>query len=78
MSGEALFSAAFPFAEDVLDLPVQDLDEAVEYYGSAFGLVEIERYDDPPRVVMERDGVQIGFGINVTALPARRPPFLTT
>lgn len=63
MSG-ALFSAAFPFAEDVLDLPVQDIDQAADYYSAAFGLTEIERRQSPPCVVMERDGVKLGFAIN--------------
>lgn len=61
---KALFSAAFPFAEDVLDLPVTDLDEAAAYYSAAFGLTEVERRADPPAVIMERDGVRLGFGIN--------------
>ena len=61
---ETLFSAAFPFADDVLDLPVADLDLAVAYYGAAFGLKEVERREDPPRVVMERDGVRLGFCVN--------------
>jgi catechol 2,3-dioxygenase-like lactoylglutathione lyase family enzyme len=61
---ERLFSAAYPFARDVLDLPVTDLDEAVAYYADAFGLTEVERRQDPPAVIMERDGVRLGFGIN--------------
>lgn len=63
MSG-ALFSAAFPYAEDVLDLPVADLDRAAAYYAEAFGLREVERRESPPTVIMERDGVRIGFSIN--------------
>ena len=61
---DTLYSAAFPFADDVLDLPVADLDLAVAYYGAGFGLKEVERREDPPRVVMERDGVRLGFSIN--------------
>jgi len=61
---KALFSAAFPFAGDVLDLPVTNLDEAAAYYTEAFGLAEVERRHDPPAVIMERDGVRLGFGIN--------------
>ncbi len=63
MAGD-LFSAAFPFAEDVLDLPVEDLDRAAAYYHDAFGLSEVERRENPPAVIMERDGVRIGFSIN--------------
>jgi catechol 2,3-dioxygenase-like lactoylglutathione lyase family enzyme len=61
---ERLFAAAYPFAQDVLDLPVKDLDEAVAYYGRAFGLTEVDRRKSPPAVIMERDGVRMGFSIN--------------
>ena len=60
-----LFAAAYPFANDVLALPVTDLDETVAWYGRCFGLSEVERQDEPvPTVIMERDGVRIGFAIN--------------
>ena len=60
-----LFEAAYPYQEDVLALPVEDIDTAADYYGKAFGLVEVERRDDPvPTVIMERDGTRIGFAIN--------------
>lgn len=60
-----MFEAAFPFDKDVLALPVTDLDKTSQWYANAFGLVEVERRDDPvPTVIMERDGVRIGFAIN--------------
>ena len=60
-----LFEAAYPFANDVLALPVTDLDETVSWYQRCFGLSEVERQDEPvPTVIMERDGVRIGFAIN--------------
>ena len=60
-----LFEAAFPYQDDVLSLPVDDLDAAVKYYGDGFGLVETERRQVPhPTVIMARDGVQIGFAVN--------------
>ena len=62
---EPLFEAAFPFAEDVLALPVEDIDVAAAWYGERFGLEEVERRDAPvPTVLMERDGVRIGFAVN--------------
>lgn len=65
MPSEKLYEAAFPFAEDVLALPVKDLDVAVDWYGNAFKLVEVERKDDPnPTVIMARDDTKIGFAIN--------------
>lgn len=61
---DTLFRAAYPFQDDVLALPVTDVDRAAEFYGTTFGLNEVERSDSPPTVIMERDGVQIGFSIN--------------
>ena len=60
-----LYEAAYPFAEDVLALPVKDIDEAARWYGEKFGLAEVERRGDPvPSVIMGRDGVRIGFAVN--------------
>jgi catechol 2,3-dioxygenase-like lactoylglutathione lyase family enzyme len=59
------FKAVFPFQQDVLALPVTDLDSASEWYSKFFGMVEVERSNDPvPRVILERDGTRIGFSIN--------------
>ena len=65
MNSEPLFKAAFPYQDDVLALPVEDLDQASQWYAIALGLSEVQRRDDPvPTVIMQRDGVQIGFAIN--------------
>ena len=65
MDAARLYEAAFPFADDVLALPVEDIDRAAEWYGPRFGLVEVERRDSPvPTVILERDGVRIGFAVN--------------
>ena len=65
MAAARLYEAAFPFADDVLALPVEDIDRAAEWYGPRFGLVEVERRDSPvPTVILERDGVRIGFAVN--------------
>ena len=65
MNDTPLFEAAFPFQDDVLALPVADLDQAAEWYARSFGLAEAERQDSPvPTVFMERDGVRLGFAVN--------------
>lgn len=61
---DKLFAAAYPYQADVLALPVTDLDRASTWYTEAFGMTEVERSDDPPAVILERDGVRIGFAIN--------------
>lgn len=65
MTNSPLFKAVYPYQKDVLALPVTDLDAASQYYSKAFGLTEVERRSEPcPTVVLERDGVKIGFAIN--------------
>lgn len=59
------FKAAYPYQQDVLALPVTDLDAASEWYCNHFGMVEVDRRNDPvPTVILERDGTRIGFSIN--------------
>ena len=65
MADAPLYKAAFPYADDLLALPVRDIDQAAKWYGQAFGLIEVERRTEPtPTVILERDGVQLGFAIN--------------
>ena len=60
-----LYVAAHPFADDVLALPVTNIDRAQKWYGEKFGLTAVERHLEPvPTVLMERDGVRIGFAVN--------------
>ena len=64
MSDDPLFKEAFAYQDDVLALPVVDLDAAARWYSNAFGLREVERRDLPHQaVILERDGVRIGFAL---------------
>jgi catechol 2,3-dioxygenase-like lactoylglutathione lyase family enzyme len=65
VSDSPLFKGAFPYQQDILALPVVDLDTAAQWYAAAFGLQELERRDEPnPAVILERDGITIGFAVN--------------
>ena len=65
MFNEPQFKAAYPFQNNVLALPVVDLDTASKWYSKHFGMIEVERYDHPiPTVILERNGTRIGFSIN--------------
>jgi catechol 2,3-dioxygenase-like lactoylglutathione lyase family enzyme len=65
MSSAPEFKAAYPYQNDVLALPVTDLDSAAKWYSEHFGMHEVERFQQPvPTVVLERDGTRIGFAIN--------------
>ena len=65
MSTPARFEAAFAYQDDVLALPVTDIDAASQWYVEHFGMQEVERRDQPvPTVILERDGTRIGFAVN--------------
>ena len=65
MSDQPRFEKAFPFQDDVLALPVTDVDEAADWYSRHFGMTEIERREDPvTSVVLERNGTRLGFAVN--------------
>ena len=65
MSSQARFKEAYPFQNDVLALPVTDLDAASRWYTEHFGTAEVERIGQPvPTVILERDGTRIGFAMN--------------
>jgi len=62
MKQTTLFCKAWGYQEDVLKLPVESIDTAAEWYGRVFGMREVSRHSDSvPSVVLERDGVKIGF-----------------
>ncbi|MFY9256929.1 MAG: VOC family protein [Fuerstiella sp.] len=62
---EPSFESASPYRDDILALPVTDLDVASDWYCRHFGMTEVERQDTPnPAVILERDSVRIGFAIN--------------
>lgn len=61
----ASFRAAYPYQNDVLALPVADSQEAAAWYVQNFGMQEVERGTQPNSyVILERDGVKIGFAEN--------------
>ena len=60
-----LYQEAYPFADSVLTLPVKDVDQAAKWYGEKFDLREVTRCREPlPTVIMEREGVRLGFQVN--------------
>ena len=65
MAKKAVFKKAFPYREDILGLPVANVDEAANWYTRHFGMVEVERRPGPQAtVILERDGTRIGFSAN--------------
>ena len=65
MTQKPLFKKAWPYQDDLLALPVGDINKASEWYCRCFGMTEVKRFNDPnPTVILERDGVEIGFSVN--------------
>jgi len=65
MSNTPAFESASPYQDDILALPVADLDAASDWYCQRFGMTEVERRNEPvPTVILERNGVLLGFAKN--------------
>ena len=59
------FRSASPYNQDVLALPVTDVNMAADWYCKHFGMKEVSRSSTPvPSVILERDGTRIGFAVN--------------
>jgi lactoylglutathione lyase len=62
---KAVFRSASPYADDAMNLPVQNVDAAIPYYEKLFGFRVVSRQDAPHKsVILARDGVQIGLAEN--------------
>jgi catechol 2,3-dioxygenase-like lactoylglutathione lyase family enzyme len=62
---KAVFRSASPYANDVMNLPVQDVDTAISYYEQIFGFRVVSRQDAPQKsVILARDSIQIGLAEN--------------
>jgi len=62
---KAIFKRAAPYADDALNLPVENVDAAIPYYESTFGFRVVSRQDEPHKsVILARDNIQIGLAEN--------------
>lgn len=65
MSNSPTFDFASPYQDDVLALPVTDLNAAATWYCQHFGMTEVERREQPvPTVILKRDAARLGFAVN--------------
>src|SRR5882762_1452167 len=61
----ASFLSASPYADDAMNLPVDNVDSAIPYYEKTFGFRVVSRQDAPHRsVVLARDSIRIGLAEN--------------
>lgn len=62
---KAIFKKAWPYQENVMSLPVKDLDAAIPFYQTIMGFSLVSRNDTPHRsAILERDNIQIGLAEN--------------
>ena len=65
MEAKAVFKRVSPYQEDEMNLPVENLEEAVPFYKTVMGFETISRSNTPCRsAVLARDGIQIGLAEN--------------
>ena len=65
MSTKAFFKTASPYQDDVMNLPVEDLNQAIPFYQTIMGFQVESRQDTPHKsAVLSRDEVQIGLAEN--------------
>jgi lactoylglutathione lyase len=62
---KAVYMTASPYADDALNLPVEDVDTAIPYYEKTFGFRVVSRQDSPHKsAILARDSIQIGLAEN--------------
>lgn len=62
---KAVFKTAWPYADDAMNLPVNNVQEAIPFYETIMGFRVESRNDSPCKsAVLARDGIQIGLAEN--------------
>jgi predicted enzyme related to lactoylglutathione lyase len=62
---KAVFQTAWPYAEDEMNLPVEDLEAAIPFYETVMGFQVLSRNDAPHKsAVLSRDDIRIGLAEN--------------
>ena len=62
---KAIFKTAYPYAEDEMNLPVENVDAAIPFYESVMGFRVVARNESPHKsAVLARDDIQIGLAEN--------------
>lgn len=65
METKAVFKTAKPYQEDEMNLPVENLEEAIPFYETVMGFQTISRSDMPCKsAVLARDNIQMGLAEN--------------
>jgi len=62
---KSVFKSTWPYQGDEMNLPVEDIDQAIPFYESVMGFRVVSRNDSPPKsAVLTRDQIKIGLAEN--------------
>lgn len=62
---KSVFKAASPYEEDEMNLPVENVDQALPFYENVMGFKLVSRSDSPHKsAILQRDEIQIGLAEN--------------
>lgn len=62
---KATFKTAAPYQDDEMNLPVENVDEAIPFYETVMGFRVASRSDAPHKsVILTRDAIKIGLAEN--------------
>ena len=62
---KAVFKTAAPYADDAMNLPVENVEAAIPFYETVMGFKLLSRKDSPTKsAFLARDGIQIGLAEN--------------
>lgn len=59
---KSVFKTVYPYKDDEMNLPVENVEDAIPFYVTVMGFNVVSREDDS--VVFERDGIKIGLAEN--------------
>jgi lactoylglutathione lyase len=60
----AFYKRAVPYADDAMNLPVANVEQAVPFYKTIMKFDVLDRMHDPHEVVLGRDDIRIGLAEN--------------
>ncbi|HLO00147.1 MAG TPA: VOC family protein [Pyrinomonadaceae bacterium] len=61
----ALFKSAYPYAEDEMNLPVENLEAAIPFYETVMGFRLVSQSESPHKsAILARDNIRIGLAEN--------------
>ncbi len=65
MKTKSIFQTASPYLQDAMNLPVENLEDAIPFYETVMGFHVVSRQDMPCKsAILARDDIQIGLAEN--------------